>query len=156
MGRWKSLLNGAVFREFIKYAVVGGVSFLVDAGVLALFYYVIFCHVEVLFWNHFDLRTILATAAGFVAGLLVNYILSIRFVFNKDTQKKENGKAKSFLIYTVVGVIGFVLTELGMTLGRVILGTHYNTLVLLVKVVVAGIVLIWNYLGRKIFVYKWA
>lgn len=156
MRQQKSLFIKAIIGEFLKYAVVGGVAFLVDSGVLALFYYIFLNHVEVVFWGHFELRIVLSTAAGFVAGLIANYILSTIFVFNKETQKNGMGKVQAFLIYAVVGIVGLLLTELGMSLGKLILGTHYEAFMMMVKVVVAGVVLIWNYLGRKIFVYKWA
>lgn len=156
MKQRKSLFSKAIIGEFLKYVVVGGVAFLVDAGVLSLCFYIFLDHVDVRFWGSFDLRTVLATAIGFAAGLIANYILSTIFVFNKETQKNGMGKTRAFLIYAVVGVIGLILTELGMALGETVLGIHYDSLMMLVKIVVAGIVLIWNYLGRKIFVYKWA
>ena len=156
MQKKKFPLNRGVIREFMKYVVVGGVAFLADGGVLALFYYVFLNRVDVLFWNHFDLRTIFSTAAGFTAGLIINYILSTLLVFNKETQKNSMGRVQAFTIYAVVGIVGLLLTELGMSLGRLILNSYYTSFMLIVKVVVAGIVLVWNYLGRKIFVYKWA
>ena len=42
------------------------------------------------------------------------------------------------------------MTELGMYVGTELLFMNY----MLVKIVVTGIVLIWNYLGRKIFIFK--
>lgn len=142
-----------MLKEFLRYCVVGGIAFLVDAGVLALFYYLILEHVDALIFGNVDLRNTLATAFGFIAGLAANYILSIIFVFNNEKQKSKNN-AKAFVIYAVVGVIGLVLTEIGMNLGKAILDSSYDRFLPLVKVVVAGIVLIWNYIGRKVFVYK--
>ncbi len=59
----------------------------------------------------------------------------------------------AFLIYAAVGVIGFGLTE-----GLTILGTHFigdgGIWYLFLTCCVKGIVLVWNYIGRKIFVYK--
>jgi putative flippase GtrA len=149
----KKYLNVTVLKEFLRYCVVGGIAFLVDAGVLALFYYIIFEHVNALIFGSIDLRNTLATACGFIAGLAANYVLSILFVFNSSKQKSKNN-AKAFLIYAVVGIIGLGLTEVGMNLGKAVLDESYDKLMPLVKVVVAGIVLVWNYIGRKIFVYK--
>ena len=64
------------------------------------------------------------------------------------------------MIFTVVGLIGFALKELLMNAGAWIFGVslaefgkktipYYTT-----HIISAGIVLIWNYLGRKIFVFK--
>ena len=69
-------------------------------------------------------------------------------------QQKEKGKTVgAFLIYAAVGIIGYFLT-VGLTL----LGTRFigeeGIWYLLMTAVVKGIVLVWNYLGRKIFVYR--
>ncbi len=141
------------FWEFIRYCVVGGTAFLFETGT------------HWIMWKSFlggetNLNTFIATAAGFVVGLIVNYILSIIWVFTTDTQQKQGKTVRAFLIFTVVGIIGFGLKELLMFLGAVItdvplasfgdkLVPYYST-----HIISAGIVLIWNYIGRKIFVFK--
>ena len=132
--------------EFLRYVVVGGVSFLVDAGVMAT--------VKEVFYkeNCTSGQMALCVAAGFVAGLLCNYLLSSLFVFRSPEQQKDGKGFKAVLIYFLVGLTGFGLTELGMFLGVALVGSE-GLWYLLIKCFVAGIVLIWNYVGRKIFVY---
>lgn len=132
--------------EFLRYVLVGGFSFLVDAGVMAL--------VKELFFkeNCTSLQMALCVALGFVAGLAANYLLSSLFVFRTDEQKAQGRNPRAFFIYFLVGLIGFGLTELGMYIGIGIVGST-GLWYLLVKCFVAGVVLIWNYIGRKIFVY---
>ena len=76
------------------------------------------------------------------------------FVFTNEKQKEKNKKkSKTFIIFAIVGVIGLGLTELLMHLGMMFVskeGFWYIVLSCFVK----GIVLLWNYAGRKIFVYK--
>ena len=140
-GKRKQLLG-----EFLRYVVVGGVSFLVDAGVMAA--------VKEVFYkeNCTPSQMALCVAAGFVSGLLCNYLLSSFFVFRSPEQQKDGKNFRAFLIYLLVGIIGFGLTELGMFIGVAIVGSE-GLWYLLVKCFVAGVVLIWNYVGRKIFVY---
>lgn len=140
--------NKALIIEFLRYAIVGGVSALVDMAVnyVMLFY---------IFGGTKDDRglVIASVAAGFVVGLTVNFILSNVFVFKTDEQKEKGKTARGFLIYAAVGVIGFVLTELLTILGTLVIGDEgiwYLALTCFVK----GVVLVWNYVGRKIFVYK--
>ena len=134
--------------EFLRYAVVGGVSALVDMGVnYAMLFYIL--------GGTKDDRGLVAAsvAAGFVVGLTVNFILSNIFVFKTDEQKKKGKTARGFLIYATVGVIGFGLTELLTLLGTLVIGDAglwYLALTCFVK----GVVLVWNYVGRKIFVYN--
>ena len=71
-------------------------------------------------------------------------------MFNRPGQQEMGKSVGAFLIFGVVGLIGLALTELGMMLGVGLLGDKF---LLPVKIVVAGIVMVWNYLGRKIFVY---
>ena len=134
--------------EFLRYAVVGGISAVVDMGVnfVMLFY--------ILGGTKDDkLYVAIAVAAGFIVGLAINFILSNIFVF-KDKEQREKGRtAGAFLIYVLVGLIGFGITE-GLTiLGTLCIGDE-GIWYLLLTCVVKGVVLIWNYVGRKIFVYK--
>lgn len=134
--------------EFLRYAVVGGISFLADLGVMTLTKELIFKHEE-----GFGFGLALCVAFGFVAGLLVNYLLSCLFVFRSEQQRTLGRGLIPFLLYTLVGVIGFGLTELGMYVGVSLIGGE-GFRYALIKCVVAGVVLVWNYVGRKIFVYR--
>ena len=132
-----------LFWEFFRYAVVGGIAFLVDFGTLYVFREFVFGS-----WEKAGLFA--ATAVGFVAGLIVNYILSIVFVF-KSSENRSSGKSfKDFLVFAVIGLIGLGLTELGMYAGTDLLKWHY----LITKIIVTALVLIWNYAGRKIFIFN--
>lgn len=141
-------MNNLIF-EFMRYAVVGGIAFLFDAGTLALFREIVF--------KGSGSETVMAAsvAAGFVAGLIVNYVLSVTVVFKSAEQQKKGKTVKAFVIFAVIGLIGLGLTELGMYIGVKIVGSA-GLWYLLVKCFVAGVVLVWNYIGRKIFVFKGA
>ncbi|MDE7234871.1 MAG: GtrA family protein [Ruminiclostridium sp.] len=132
-----------LFFEFFRYAIVGGISFLADAGTLYIFR-------EWIFRAQTDAELLLCTALGFLVGLGVNYILSIFFVFRKNENRNNGRDLRSILIFALIGVIGLGLTELGMYVGTVLLHGYY----LFVRILVAGLVLIWNYTGRKIFVFE--
>lgn len=121
-------------HHFIKYVVVGGVSTLVDMGTLLLF-------------TTAGLHYLCSACIGFLTGLSVNYMLSKKFVF---TQQSKVNKTKEFLFYGLIGLIGLLLTILLMYLCTDIFKIHY----LFSKVIVAIIVLGWNYGARKQFLYK--
>lgn len=134
--------------EFLRYAVVGGISAVVDMAANYLMLY------KILGSDKNDKGMVaIAVAVGFVVGLAVNFLLSNIFVFKSDEQKAKGKTFAAFMIYTAVGIIGFGLTE-----GLTILGTHLigegGIWYLLLTCCVKGLVLIWNYVGRKIFVYK--
>ena len=131
-----------IVGEFFRYAIVGGIAFLADFGVLV-------CAQELLF-NEYAWGVYVATALGFCCGLLVNYFLSLLIVFSKTKYGAKGRSVGAFLVFGLIGLAGLGLTELGMWIGIEIMAWNY----MLVKVVVTGIVLAWNYLGRKIIVFR--
>ena len=140
--------NKALIIEFLRYAVVGGASAVVDMAVnyFSLFY---------LFGGTKDDRGLVAlsVALGFTVGLTANFILSNVFVFKSEEQRKKGKTARGFLIYAAVGIVGFIITELMTLLGTLVIGEG-GFWYLVLTVGVKGVVLVWNYVGRKIFVYR--
>lgn len=141
-------LSKSTIFEFLRYVIVGGVSAVVDMGVNYVMLYFILGGTK-----DDRLYVTLAVTAGFLVGLAVNYILSNIFVFSTAEQRKKGRTVGAFLIYLAVGVVGYGLT-VGLTLlGTLVIGES-GFWYLLMTCVVKGLVLIWNYVGRKILVYK--
>ena len=139
--------RGLIF-EILRYCIVGGIAAVVDmAANYAMLYWVLGAT------KNDGWQVAASVTVGFVVGLTVNYILSNVFVFNKESQQKKGKTVKAFLIYAVVGVIGY-----GISVGLTLLGTRFigesGIWYLLLTCFVKGVVLIWNYIGRKIFVYR--
>lgn len=135
--RWVALAG-----EFLRYVVVGGLAFVADLGTLVL--------AQELLFGNFALGVYCATALGFVVGLTVNYVLSLRFVFTDEKDRGKGRTASAFLVFGLIGLLGLGWTELGMWIGVSALGGHYVP----VKIVVTGAVLLWNYLGRRILIFN--
>ncbi len=134
--------------EFLRYAVVGGVAALVDMGVnYAMLYFVLSASPS-------DTPAVVASVAvGFLAGLAVNFVLANYFVFRTAEQRARGQTAGAFAIYVLVGAVG-----LGLSTGLTVLGTRFigeeGIWYILLNCVVKGIVLVWNYVGRKLLVYR--
>ncbi len=131
----------AMLKEFARYAIVGGVAFLADFGTLVL--------VQETALRTFEWGVYVSTVMGFLVGLAVNYVLSLKFVFTRDGDAGKGRTAGAFLAFGAIGLIGLAATELGMWVGVEILEWNYRV----VKFLVTGLVLAWNYLGRRIFVF---
>lgn len=131
-----------IIKEFGRSTIVGVISFIVDSAVLVLLK-------EMLFANGGDLELFICTAAGFIVGVVVSYILSIVFVFKNSRNTEKNG-VRSFVMFTIVSLSGLAVTEIFMHVGVNILNFHYVA----VKIVAATFVLFWNYCGRKILIFK--
>ena len=75
--------------QMFKFAIVGGTAFLIDYIIL------IICK-EV-----FHLDTLLSAAIGFTISTIVNYILSVTWVF--DVSGKHSGK-RNFIIFVIFSI----------------------------------------------------
>ncbi len=127
--RWLKLA-----QEFIQYVVVGGLAFLVDWFLLT----------RGISWGHLSYPV--ATALGFCAGLITNYTLCILWVW-RGAHKQT---ARDFFLFTAIGLAGLGITELGMWIGVGLAGFGASP----VKIVVAGVVLFWNFILRKFLVFS--
>ena len=153
-----------LIKEILRFLLVGGLATLVDFGIYELCRFVLFNSLS----NNINL--ILSTSLGFIFGNIVNYILSIIFVFKGAKEDKSTQTIKAFLIFTLIGVIG-----LGIKVGVQTGGNYLMSLIIdwlfnnifnfsysvwvwlldtFVYCVATLIVLIWNYIGRKIFIFK--
>lgn len=143
-------LDKALLKEIGRYLIVGGLATLFDYGAFALFRYVVLPKTEL--WLY------VSTAIGFLVGLTFNYIFSILFVFQNVADPDKGKKATSFLLFAVIGLIGMGLTELGMwfsVITRFHIGDAiYQIPEMVMKVIMTGIVLVWNYIARKLLIFK--
>ena len=116
----------------MKFGVVGFIAFLIDYGLLAL------C-TEVLGINYLISATI-----GFTVSVVFNYLASMRYVF---THKEDMSRRREFVIFVTLSVIGLLINNACMWVGVEMFGWHY----LIVKIGATFIVMIWNFVTRKIF-----
>ena len=139
-----------LFFEILRFLLVGGTATIVEYGIFALLN-------GLLGFN--PILTGLWQAIAFTISLLVNWFLSIIFVYKNVENKEKSRSFKSFLIFALIGLIGMAISSGGVALGELlpklnitILGNDLRTW--LVKCTFTCIVLVWNYIGRKIFIFK--
>jgi putative flippase GtrA len=158
-GQTKKQLLGEIFR----FLIVGGTATVADYATFYVFRQWIL-PARLIAGNTWDIISlIIATALGFLVGLVLNWILSVKFVFRDVRDKEEAASKKSFLIFTVIGVMGLAITELGILLLVHIFPeiTLFGVTEFLLpwkewlaKAIMTCIVLVFNYVGRKLFVFK--
>ena len=120
--------------QFIRYFFVGGVAAVVNIGMLYIFTDI--CHIYYLISN----------VLSFTMGLIVNYILSKKFVFQEETKLN---KTKEFLIYAIIGILGLGIDTLLMGIFTSVLSIYY----MISKIISTMLVFIWNFGARKVL-YK--
>lgn len=142
-----------IFFEILRFLIVGGIATISD---YAVFY---FCNLVVFKNINEYANLILSTFLGFTTGLIVNWVLQ-RFVYRYlDNEITKNKKV--FLKFLIVSLIGLGMTELGINLASPLYGEVYWHIIfkfdfwkLFFKMLMTVIVLIWNYLARKFYVFK--
>ena len=123
------------WTQLFRYVIVGGLSFVVDYGLL-------YALTE---WA--GMHYLLSATLSFVAGLLVNYFISTCWIFHKS---KLNNKLAEFLIYSIIGVVGLLFNNLLLY----VLTDHLHLYYMLSKLIAAAVVLGWNFVGRKLILFK--
>lgn len=121
--------------QLFRYCFVGGFAFIVDYGLL--YFFAEFC----------SFHYLISASLSFVAGLLVNYLISTKWIFRRS---KLSSKTAEFVIFAVIGVIGLFLTDVLMFLFTDVLKIHF----MVSKLMAAAIVLLWNFIGRKYILFN--
>lgn len=123
-----------IIIQFFRYVFVGGTAFVVD------FFFLYF------FSDICGIYYLISAVFSFIISVLVNYVMSTRWVFNQDNI--EN-KVVEFNLFMLISTIGLVFTEILLYFFTDICGIHY----LISKIISAVIVLFWNFLARRVMFY---
>ncbi|MBQ2936919.1 MAG: GtrA family protein [Lachnospiraceae bacterium] len=137
-----------LIEQILKFGVVGFLCFLIDFGI------------TVGLANIFGVHYLISKFLGFVISAVVNYLLSIKFVF---TQKKEMNKNKEFIGFIVLSAIGLSINEIVMFVCIDVIYKHSAFLqemisdewmVSISSIIATGIVMVYNFISRKIFLER--
>ena len=120
--------------QLIKFGIVGVIATIIDFGVLILLKEVLGVYV------------LIASAVSFAASVVVNYMLSMMYVF-----KGGNGsKIKEFIVFVLLSAGGLLINEIIMWIGIENMSIYY----IWVKIFACIFVLLYNFITRKIFLEK--
>lgn len=128
-----------LIAQFAKFGVVGTIAFFIDYGLLALL-------TEV-----FGVNYLISATVGFTVSVIFNYIASMRYVFK---HKEDMSRRREFIIFVVLSVIGLIINNALMWAGVELLQwpdwiqAHAY---LIVKIFATAVVMVWNFVTRKIF-----
>lgn len=129
------LLGSRGLHEFIRYAAASGIALAADVGVLSLL------------TSIFGVSYLVSGALGFLVGLVVVYILSVRWVFE---QRVFRDWRSEFLMFAFIGIVGLFLNEVILWILTGQLGLFY----LLSKAVSVAVVFSWNFGVRKRLLFR--
>lgn len=146
-----------LLEQLFKFGIVGVICFLIDYVIgIAIMNIMVKGFGE----EYFELGTMIGSALGFTISVIVNYLLSFKFVFER---KEDMNRKAEFIIFIILSVIGLGLNQIiiWICIGPVYQNVailqkllNYNLAFTGAKVVATGIVMIYNFVTRKIFLEK--
>ncbi len=131
----EKIKNNKLFNQIFRFLIVGGTAFIIDYIIL------IICRELI------GLSVLLSAAVGFSVSVIFNYLLSVKWVFDVN---KEKSQSRNFILFIIFSVIGLIITEIIMHVGSNVLEFNY----LLVKIFATAIVMVFNFITRKMFLEK--
>jgi putative flippase GtrA len=123
-----------VFVQIIRYFISGGIAATVDFGLLYLL------------TEFLGLYYLLSAVISFSVGLLITYLFSVTWIFN---QRRISNRWIELLVFSVIGVVGLLLTYLFMQYFTEVIKLHY----MLSKVLTTIIVFFWNFLTKRFILF---
>lgn len=121
-----------LIQQLLKFGVVGAIAFVIDFGVL------------VFLTEVFGLNPVISATISFIASVIFNYVASMRYVF---ARREDMSRTREFIIFVVLSVIGLGINDLLMWLGTEFSPIDYR----IVKVAATAVVMVWNFVTRKLF-----
>lgn len=126
------LKNNKLLLQIFKFIIVGGIATIIDFIVLFILK------------EFIGLNEIVANTISFTVSVVYNYIASVKWVFDVD---KDKNKSTQFITFITFSIIGLLLNNLILWICIDKLSIYY----LIGKVIATGIVMVFNFVTRKMF-----
>ena len=121
--------------KIIRYFFVGGVAACVDIGFFFVF-------AKILGFNYLAIASV-----GFLIATFVNYLLSVRLVFDSGVRFPRNKEIALIYVVSAAGLL-FNLATLYLMVDLA------HTELMLSKIIATATVFFWNYFARKHYVFR--
>jgi putative flippase GtrA len=122
--------------QFFRYFCSGGLAFIVDKTLFVVTHY---------FTLH--LNNYWATSIGFVAGIIITYLLSIFWVFDERRMKNTLFEV---LIFVAIGIVGLGLMNFFMWIFTVQMAIPNDFVCNLLS---TALVTLWNFIAKKYILF---
>lgn len=121
-----------LIEQIMKFGVVGVIAFVIDFGVM------------VFLTEVFGIDPVISATVSFIISVVFNYAASMRYVFS---HREGMSRTREFVIFVVLSAIGLGINDLLIWAGTDLASFDYR----LVKIFATAVVMIWNFVTRKIF-----
>lgn len=124
-----------LIAQVMKFGVVGIICFFID-------YFIMIFLTEAC-----EISYLISSGISFTISVVVNYILSLKYVF--ETGKDKN-KITEFIIFVILSTVGLGINQILMWFFVDVAGIFY----MISKIGVTGIVMVYNFVTRKMILEK--
>lgn len=124
-----------LIEQIFKFGIVGVICTILDYAIM------------IVLKELFNVHYLIASGIGFSVSVVVNYVLSMKYVFQG---KEGTDKRKEFISYIILSVIGLGLDQLTMGFMVEILGVWY----VIAKAFSTGVAMVYNFISRKLLIEK--
>ncbi len=121
-----------LIEQIMKFGVVGVIAFVIDFGVM------------VFLTEVFGIDPVISATVSFIISVIFNYAASMRYVFS---HREGMSRSREFIIFVVLSAIGLGINDMLIWAGTDLASFDYR----LVKIFATAVVMIWNFVTRKIF-----
>lgn len=137
-----------LLEQILKFGIVGVIAFVVDFGIFTILA------------NGFDVHYLMANFFGFSVSVVVNYLLSMKYVFSRQ---EDANKKTEFVVFVILSVLGLGLNELIIYACVDLIYESWIALHTWIsldfakmtgKIIATGIVMVYNFITRKLFIEK--
>lgn len=135
IGVEKQKMKNKLIGQIVRFSLVGFLCFFIDYGLLlaltelAGFHYLV------------------SGALSFAVSVVVNYLLSMKFVYEARARENRTGE---FITFVLLSLVGLLINQLVMWVAVEFLGIWYQ----LAKIGATAIVMVYNFVSRKIIIER--
>lgn len=132
-------------KRFLKFAIVGGVGFIIDTGTLSLLVF--------LFGLNTDRRRLLAKGISFTLAVISNFFWNRRWTYPESRSKPITRQLVQFFVLNLIGLaINLAVFALADALLTPLLGpvlALYGA-----QIAAVGVAMFWNFMANRLVTYN--
>lgn len=126
--------SSKISTQGLRYVVVGLITLVIDFGVTWLLLP--------------SMHLVLANSLGFLLANFTNFLLAHRWVFQSEVPTTQS--SHTYMAVLAVSLVGLALSDLMVWLAN----SQWQMPFLISKILAAILGLVWNFGGRKIWIYR--
>lgn len=121
-----------LIAQIMKFGIIGVIAFAIDYGLL------------IFLTEAFGIEYLVSATISFTVSVVFNYVASMRYVF---AHKEGMSRRREFIVFVVLSAVGLGINNVCLWAGTDLMGVDYR----LSKIAVTAIVMVWNFITRKLF-----